>query len=74
MCSRVPLWRRLSLPPPVVLVLVGTKPEAAPTDDGSDLDSLFNDSQADEDFEGFTWEVDALQTESAPSDGGAEAQ
>ena len=50
------------------------EPEAAPIDDGSDLDSLFNDSQADEDFEGFIREVDALQTESAPSDGGAEAQ
>ena len=50
------------------------EPEAAPIDDGSDLDSLFNDSQADKDFEGFIREVDALQTESAPSDGSAEAQ
>ena len=49
------------------------EPEAAP-DDGSDLDSLLNDSQAGEDFEGFISEVDALETESALSDDGAEAQ
>ena len=50
------------------------EPEAAPIDDGSDLDSLFNDSQAGEDFEGFIREVDALETESALSDDGADAQ
>ena len=50
------------------------EPEAAPIDDGSDLDSLFNDSQADEDFEGFIREVDVLETESTLSDDGAEAQ
>ena len=50
------------------------EPKAAPIDDGSDLDSLFNDSQAGEDFEGFIREVDALETESALSDDSAEAQ
>ena len=38
-----------------------SEPEPEPaSDDGSDLDSLFNDSQAGEDFEGFIREVDAL--------------
>ena len=50
------------------------EPEAAPIDDVSNLDSLFIDSQADKDFEGFIREVDALETESALSDDGAEAQ
>ena len=52
-----------------------SEPEEEPEEDPDDLDSMFNESQPHvADFEGFLEEVEALHTESPPSDDGEETQ